>query len=114
MPEEVRTSSAAESVALSCATSPCGSVAVTTTAEGLPVGLRIAQSQMSAAPEVLAARIVALCRLAAMSAGARRRAALAADGVSAEVLDALRLPDRAALLRAEDEADLLFAEAVPR
>ncbi|MEZ5210086.1 MULTISPECIES: hypothetical protein [unclassified Gordonia (in: high G+C Gram-positive bacteria)] len=97
---------------LSYASSPCGSLSVTTTAEGLPVGLRIAQSQLAVSLDVLARRIVVLCRLARGDGAHRRRLALAEAGVDAEVLDALGLPDRAELVRLEDDADRWCREQV--
>lgn len=96
------------------AASPCGGLAVTTTAEGLPVGVRIDASQLSVALDVLAQRIVALCALAAATSGHRRRLVLAGAGTATEVLDALGLPDRAGLLRAEAAVDRWCATQVRR
>lgn len=94
-----------EGVTVSHAASSCGGLAVTTTAEGLPVGLRIAQSQLAVSLDVVAARIVALCALAGASSGYQRRLSLAEAGTPGEVLDALGLPDRAALLQREAAVD---------
>ncbi len=103
-----------DGTAVSHAASPCGGLAVTTTPEGLPVGLRIAQSQLTASLDVVAQRILALCALAAASSGYQRRQSLAAAGTSSEVLDALGLPDRGGLLQAESTADHWCAEQTRR
>ncbi|MFT3661364.1 MAG: hypothetical protein QM809_08170 [Gordonia sp. (in: high G+C Gram-positive bacteria)] len=92
-------------LALGHASSPCGGIAVTTTADGLPVGLRIAQSQLAASLDVVAARILALCALARGGSAHQRRLELLNRGTSREVVDALGLPDRRALDRLEAEAD---------
>ncbi|WP_024332744.1 hypothetical protein [Gordonia hirsuta] len=105
---------AASAPELSHATSTCGGLAVTTTADGLPVGLRIAQTQLSVSLEVVAERIVALCALAAAGSGYRRREQLAAAGTATQVLDALGLPDRSALLRIEENAETWCRTSVPR
>lgn len=97
---------------LAHASSHCGSLAVTTTAEGLPVGLRIAQSQLAVSLDVVAARIVALCALARGDSAHRRRLALLDAGTPAEVLDALGLPDRQRLLALEETADRWCRQAV--
>ncbi|GAA3953219.1 hypothetical protein [Gordonia caeni] len=96
------------------ASSPCGGLAVTTTAEGLPIGLRIARSQLAVSLDVVAARIVALCALARGSSAHQRRLRLQETGTPAEVLDALGLPDRRALLQLEEDADRWCAATVRR
>ena len=82
-----------------------GALAVTTTAEGLPVQVHIAPAQLAADLDVVAARVVALCALARGSGAYRRRLELAESGTPPEVLDALGLPDRAGLLALENAAD---------
>ncbi|MFZ2509909.1 MAG: hypothetical protein WAW85_02305 [Gordonia sp. (in: high G+C Gram-positive bacteria)] len=94
-----------DGAALSHAASSCGGLVVTTTADGLPVGVRISQAQLSVSLDVVAERIVALCALAAASSAHQRRLSLAAAGTAREVLDALGLPDRSGLLRAEAAVD---------
>lgn len=100
--------------ATSHASSPCGGLAVTTTAEGLPIGLRIAQSQLSVSLDVVAARILALCALARGGSAHQRRLRLRESGIPPEVLDALGLPDRGELLALEADADRWCATTVRR
>ena len=94
------------------AASPCGGLAVTTTADGLPVGMRIAQSQLSVSLDVVAARILALCALARGGTAHQRRLELEARGTPRDVLDALGLPDRAAVVRLEEAVDRWCREGV--
>ena len=96
------------------AASPCGGLAVTTTREGLPIGLRIARSQLTVSLDVVAARIVALCALAGAGSAYRRRLRLQENGTPVEVLDALGLPDRRVLLQREEDADRWCAATVRR
>ncbi|MCF8587043.1 hypothetical protein [Gordonia liuliyuniae] len=82
-----------------------GGIAVTCTPTGLPVAMKLEPAQCRRDPSDLAADILALCRLAGVTAGVRRRTTLAADGVSEETLALLGLPSRADLLASEDAAD---------
>ncbi|WP_067711985.1 hypothetical protein [Nocardia yamanashiensis] len=69
-----------------------GAIVVTTTEEGLPVGLSVASDQLRGAPEPLAAEILRLCRQAATRAGMQRRAQLQAAGLAPELLALTGLP----------------------
>ena len=82
-----------------------GGVSVTCTPAGLPVELRSEPAHCRRPAHVLAAEILALCRLAGTAAGVRRRDALAADGVPAETLALLGLPGRDELVAAEHAVD---------
>ncbi|MGO3327987.1 hypothetical protein [Gordonia sp. (in: high G+C Gram-positive bacteria)] len=88
-----------------------GGIAVTCTPAGLPVAMKLEPAQCRRDLSALADDIVALCRLAGVTAGVRRRAALTADGVPEETLSLLGLPSRADLLAAEDAADTGKARA---
>lgn len=78
---------------------------MTCTPTGLPVAMTLEPTQCRRDPAVLAADILALCRLAGVTAGVRRRTTLAADGVPEETLALLGLPSRADLVASEDAAD---------
>lgn len=88
-----------------------GGIAVTCTPAGLPVAMKLEPAQCRRDLSALADDIVALCRLAGVTAGVRRRTALAADGVPEETLSLLGLPSRADLLASEDAADTGEARA---
>ncbi|QNG21416.1 hypothetical protein G4H71_17475 [Rhodococcus triatomae] len=81
-----------------------GTITVRTTEQGLPLDLRIDQSELRYGGQRLADEILKLCRRSAMEAGARRRDQLARDGMPADVLDKLGLPTRAQV------ADAQYAE----
>ncbi|WP_420038962.1 hypothetical protein [Gordonia sp. MP11Mi] len=83
-----------------------GGIAVTCTPTGLPVAMKLEPAQCRRDPSDLAADILALCQLAGVTAGVRRRTTLAADGVPEETLALLGLPSRADLLASEDAADI--------
>lgn len=93
------------------AVSRCGGLAVTTTCSGLPVTLRIDGAQLAASPAVLAARIVALAALARGASAHDHRRRLQESGTPVDVLDALNLPDRAALMDLEQAVDRWFGAA---
>lgn len=99
MPDQTRHSTAE-------AASACGGLRVVTSAQGLPVELDIAGTQLRRPPEVLAAELLRLCRRAAMSAGVRLRNQLAAAGVSRSDLDLMALPTTDELAQAERNDDL--------
>ncbi|WP_235831328.1 hypothetical protein [Gordonia zhaorongruii] len=82
-----------------------GGISVTCTAAGLPVAMKLEPAQCRRDPSALAADVLALCRLAGVTAGARRRDALAADGVPDETLALLGLPSRADLVDSEESSD---------
>ncbi|MBB4137649.1 hypothetical protein [Gordonia humi] len=82
-----------------------GGIVVTCTPTGLPVAMRLEPAQCRRDPGELAADILALCRHAGVTAGVRRRASLAADGVPEETLSLLGLPSRDDLLASEDAVD---------
>lgn len=96
------------------AASPDGALAVTTTPEGVPIGIRIGQGALAASLDVVAAQLMALCALARGSGGYRRRLELASSGTPAEVLDALALPDRGELLRLEEDVDRWYRAGARR
>lgn len=91
--------------ATSSARSRSGAIAVTTTAQGLPLAVRIDESQLAKAPQVLADDVLRLCKQSAMAAGVRLRAQLAASGMSPEVLESLDLPQPDDLARVEQADD---------
>lgn len=90
---------------LSQARSRSGAIAVVTTPAGLPVSVRIDNSQLSKQPQVLADEILRLCRQSAMAAGIRLRRELCESGASREVIDALNLPEPGDLARVEHRDD---------
>ncbi|GEE04010.1 hypothetical protein nbrc107696_44560 [Gordonia spumicola] len=67
--------------------------------------MRLEPAQCRREPAALAADVLALCRLAGLTAGVRRRAALADDGVPEETLSLLGLPSRADLVASEEALD---------
>ncbi|MEO9329829.1 hypothetical protein [Gordonia aurantiaca] len=87
------------------ARSRTGALAVRTTAQGLPVAVRIDPAELRKHPDVLAADILRLCRQAAMSAGIRLRENLIAAGVDRDVISTLRLPRPDDLAAEEERAD---------
>ncbi|MCR5979570.1 hypothetical protein GDN83_17815 [Gordonia jinghuaiqii] len=84
-------------------------LAVRTTAQGLPVAIRIEPSELDKNPELLAGDILRLCQQAAMSAGIRLRESLLASGVDRDLVGEMNLPRPDDLARAEwrddEEAD---------
>lgn len=86
-----------------------GALAITCTAAGLPVRMRISAAAMRRSPDALAQEILALCRLAGAAAGVSNRAQLVGDGVDEETLGLLGLPSRAELVAAEAAADACAA-----
>lgn len=82
-----------------------GGITVTCTPAGLPVGMRLEPAQCRRDLSALAADVVALCRLAGVTAGVRRRTTMAAEGVPEETLSLLGLPTRDDLLTSEEAAD---------
>ncbi|MEP9393691.1 hypothetical protein ABLE92_09540 [Gordonia sp. VNQ95] len=76
----------------SSARSRDGGVSVVTTAEGLPLTVRIADARLSSPPQALADEILRLCRQSSMAAGIALRLQLAQSGTPADVLDSLGLP----------------------
>jgi hypothetical protein len=71
-----------------------GTIAVTSTATGQPVDVRIDPRELRYGGGELAAAILDLCRTSTQEAKARRRDELAAAGVRPDILDQLGLPAR--------------------
>lgn len=86
------------------ATSRNGGIAVSTTERGLPVALRIDPRELQKSPELLAAEILALCRLSAVRAQVARRRELLSQNVSPAVIRNLKLANEEDLRIAEDRA----------
>ena len=83
------------------ARSRTGGIAVTTTERGLPLSLQIDPSELAKAPHLLAAEILAVCRLAAARAQVTRRRTLTAQHVDPAVIRNLQLANDDELLAAE-------------
>jgi hypothetical protein len=77
---------------------------VSTTETGLPVALRIEDTELRKPPQMLADEIMALCRLAAIRAQVARRRELIAAQVDSTVLRDLQLATEEDLVRAEEAA----------
>ena len=95
-------------ITTSSARSRCGGLAVVTTIQGLPLTVRISESQLVKSPAVLAEEILRLCKQSSMAAGISLRAELIGSGVSVDVVDSLGLPRPDELARMEmhdDHAD---------
>ncbi len=71
-----------------------GTVTVYATDQGLPVEIRVTESELRYGAQPLAEQILRLTRLAATEAGVRRRELLSAAGMPAVVVDRLGLPTR--------------------
>lgn len=82
-----------------------GAITVTTTAQGLPVAVRLTDSAMGLGADTLAARILALCGEGRIAAGVALREAVAAQGVGDEVLDMMGLATVEDLARAQSADD---------
>ncbi|MFI6046327.1 hypothetical protein ACIA8C_32235 [Nocardia sp. NPDC051321] len=82
-------------------TSLTGSIAVRTTEQGLPLGIRLDQDQLRRAPEALAAEILRLCKQSANRAGMARRAQLQEAGFTSEMLAMTGLPTEQEVARQE-------------
>lgn len=86
-------------------------ISVVTTERGLPVALRIHDSELAKPPQLLAREIMTLCRLSAAEAQVQRRRELAESGFGASTLRGLHLAteDDLAVLRgavySEDDDD---------
>ncbi|TSD97870.1 hypothetical protein FOV72_07430 [Gordonia rubripertincta] len=87
------------------ARSRSGGLAVRTTAQGLPVAVHIASTELDKHPELLAADILRLCRQSAMSAGIRLRENLLAAGVDRDLVNEMKLPQPEDLAAAEERDD---------
>lgn len=83
------------------ATSLTGSIAVRTTEQGLPLGIRLDQDQLRRAPEALAAEILRLCKQSANRAGLARRTQLQEAGFTSEMLAMTGLPTEQDVARQE-------------
>lgn len=88
----------------STARSRSGGIVVSTTERGLPVDLRIEESELQKPPRALAEEILGLCRLAAIRAQAARRRELTAAHVDPIVLRDMDLASDDDLARAEEAA----------
>lgn len=78
---------------------------VRTTAQGLPVDVRIDPSWMRRGPAALAAEIVDLCALARVRAGVQQRQSLLDSGLPRDVVAMMGLPTPADLAAAEARLD---------
>ena len=85
----------------SSARSRSGTIAVTTTPQGLPTSIRIDDAALDRDPAVLGTEILRLCQQAAMAAGIRWREELLAAGVERDVVESMKLPKPDDLARAE-------------
>lgn len=79
-----------------------GSIAVTTTEQGLPLNLKIDQREMKRPPQALADEILALCKLSALRQQVARRRKILQEPFGAEVVRTLELPTEAELAAAEE------------
>jgi hypothetical protein len=66
-------------------------MSVVTTERGLPVALRIHDSELAKPPQLLARQIMVLCQLSAAEAQVRRRRELTESGFGSSVIRGLRL-----------------------
>ncbi|PYE14257.1 hypothetical protein DFR67_11351 [Williamsia limnetica] len=90
---------------MAAATSRTGTITVVTTDQGLPTAVRLEPTELRKDPAVLAAEVLRLCQQAAMHAGVARREELRAHGVSADIIDQMKLPRADDLARAEHHDD---------
>lgn len=81
-------------VNVAAATNRARSITVRATNQGMPVEVRIDREELRYGARQLADQIMRLCRVATISAGAKRRAELAEAGMDTETLDRLGLPTR--------------------
>lgn len=91
--------------AMSSARSRSGNVSVVTTAQGLPMSVRIENAALAKEPSTLANEVLRLCQQSAMAAGIRIREHLLETGVSREIVDEMKLPKPDDLARAEQRDD---------
>lgn len=82
-------------------TSLTGSIAVRTTEQGLPLGIKLDQDQLRRDPEALAAEILRLCKQSANRAGMARRTQLQEAGFTSEMLAMTGLPTEQEVARQE-------------
>ncbi|MFT4201659.1 hypothetical protein [Gordonia sp. (in: high G+C Gram-positive bacteria)] len=82
-----------------------GEITVTTTAQGLPVAVRIADSALAMGTEKLAAAVLSLCEQGRIAASVRLRERLRADGVDDEVLATMSLATAEDLARIQSVDD---------
>lgn len=82
-----------------------GAVWVKTTAQGLPIDVRIDPSWMRRGPVALAAEIVDLCELSRIRAGVQQRQALLDSGLARDVVAMMGLPTPSELAAAEARLD---------
>ncbi|MBF6171404.1 hypothetical protein [Nocardia blacklockiae] len=83
------------------AASLTGSIAVRTTEQGLPLGIRIDSDELRRDPQSLAGEILRLCRQSANRAGLQRREQLREAGFTSEMLALTGLPTEAEVARQE-------------
>lgn len=69
-----------------------GALSVQTTEQGLPVAIKIDDSQLRRDPSLLAKDLVRLCQQAATRAGLERRRQLEESGVAPEIIAQFGLP----------------------
>ncbi|QKT08143.1 hypothetical protein HUN08_13795 [Gordonia sp. X0973] len=89
-----------------------GAISVTTTAQGLPVEVTIAESALRLGARAIAAQVLALCEQGRVSAGVRLRETLTCDGVDEELLALMGLATADDLARIQSDAD--DASCAPR
>ncbi|KAA8886395.1 hypothetical protein F3087_23195 [Nocardia colli] len=82
-------------------TSLTGSIAVRTTEQGLPLGIKLDQDQLRRDPQALAAEILRLCKQSANRAGLARRTQLREAGFTSEMLAMTGLPTEQEVARQE-------------
>ncbi|GAB11914.1 hypothetical protein GOARA_091_00320 [Gordonia araii NBRC 100433] len=82
-----------------------GALSVQTTEQGLPLAIKVDDSQLQRDPSLLAKDLLRLCQQAAVRAGLERRRALEEAGVPSEIVAQLGLPtaDQAARQEIRDE-----------
>ncbi|QXW04055.1 hypothetical protein [Rhodococcus globerulus] len=78
-----------------------GTIALRATEQGIPIDIRIHHSELRYGGARLATEIMALSARAGMEAGVRHRLELEADGVPADIVNALGLATREQLADAQ-------------
>lgn len=81
-----------------------GDISVRTTERGLPTEVKVGATEMSRAPDDLAAEILSLCKLSAMRLQVARRRDLLDRGFSPAAVRGLNLATEESLAKAEEEA----------
>lgn len=76
----------------SSAASRDGAITVTTTEQGLPLAIRMDDTQLRRDPTLLAKDVLRLCKQSAQRAGLRRREQMREAGVATDIIDKFGLP----------------------